>query len=141
MTIAWDQVNVWAVLVAWFAAMAIGMVWYGGIFSKLWQRLHGYSDDKVKEMQAARPPVVFLGGMLVSYLVLAAVFGILAATLRVQGPLEGILLGVMLWAGLAATIGFTAYLASDQGIGCYVLDASYQLVFLIAMGAILGGWR
>ncbi len=141
MNIAWDQINIWAALVAGLAAMVIGMVWYGGIFGKLWARLNGYSDEKLKQMQAARPPIMFLGGMLVSYLVLAFVFAALAATLHVQSPRDGIFLGVMLWVGMAATIGFTAHLASDKHIGVYVLDSSFQLVFLIAMGAILGLWR
>ena len=141
MKIAWDQINIWAALVAGLAAMVIGMAWYGGPLGKLWVRLNGYSEAKVQQMQAARPPIVFLGGMLVSYLMLAFVFAMLAATMRVQSPLDGMLLGVMLWVGLAATIGFTAHLASDKHIGVYVLDASFQLVFLIAMGAILGVWR
>lgn len=141
MTVAWDQVNYWAAVVAGLAAMVLGMVWYGGPLGKLWVRLNGYTEEEVKQMQAARPPIIFLGGMLLSYQVLALVFAVLAVMARVQSPLDGVLLGVMLWVGLAATIGYTAHLASNKHIGVYVLDASYQLVFLIAMGAIIGSWR
>lgn len=141
MTILWDQINVWAALVAGLAAMVIGMAWYGGPLGKLWVRLNGYSEDKVKQMQAARPPALFLGGMLVSYIVVGFVFAALAATLGVQTPLAGAMLGGLLWLGLAATLGFTAHLASDKHIGVYCLDASYQLVFLIVMGLIIGAWR
>lgn len=141
MTILWDQINVWAALVAGLAAMVIGMAWYGGPLGKLWVRLNGYSEDKVKQMQAARPPALFLGGMLVSYIVVGFVFAALAATLGVQTPLAGAMLGGLLWLGLAAPLGFTAHLASDKHIGVYCLDASYQLVFLIVMGLIIGAWR
>src|SRR5262249_60836399 len=113
----------------------------GGLLGKLWIRLNGYSEEKVKQVEGARPAVIFLGGMLVSYIILALVFAVLAATIRVQGPLDGIVLGVVLWVGMAATIGFTAHLASDKHIGVYLLDASFQLVFLVAMGAILGAWH
>ena len=34
----------------------VGGLWYSALFGKLWVRLHGYSEEKVKQMQAAMSP-------------------------------------------------------------------------------------
>ncbi len=41
----------------------------------------------------------------------------------------------------AATIGLTSYLFSERRFSTYLIDAGYQLVYLVMMGAILGAWR
>ena len=63
-----ESVNWLAVLVAGIATFFLGAVWYMALFGKTWQRLHGYSDEKVKQMQAAKPPPVFFGTMIASFI-------------------------------------------------------------------------
>jgi hypothetical protein len=48
--------------------------------------------------------------------------------------------GFHAWLGFALPIGFTANLYSDKPIATFFIDAGYQLVYLTAMGAILGRW-
>lgn len=136
-----SNINWLAVLVAAFATFLLGGVWYTALFGKLWQRLHGYSDEKVKAMQKARPPHIFFGVMIISYLLLAAVIAVLFSSLGVSSALAGTTVGLLLWLGPAAAIGLTAWIASDKPFGAYAIDLAYQLVFLVMMGAILGGWR
>jgi hypothetical protein len=56
------RVNFLAVLVAGLAAFFIGGLWYTVLFGKLWVKLHGYSEEKIKQMQASMSPPRFFGG-------------------------------------------------------------------------------
>lgn len=141
MNIQIGQINIWAVLVAGIATFMLGGVWYMALFGKLWQRLNGYSDDKVKQMQAARPPAVFFGTMIVSYVWLAVVVAMLAIAIDIRSAGSGAMLGFLLWLGPALVIAATSYIAYDKPLGVYLIDAAYQLCFLVMTGAILGGWR
>lgn len=135
-----SEVNWWAVLVAGLAAFFVGGAWYTGIFGKLWVRLHGYSPEKVKEMQAKMSPPRFFGGMILSYLVLALVMAILMTGLKEQSAAIGAATGFLVWLAVAA-IGMTAHIASDKVIELYCIDIGCELIYLVLMGALLGAWR
>lgn len=135
-----SEVNWWAVLVAGLAAFFVGGAWYTGIFGKLWVKLHGYSPEKVKEMQAKMSPPKFFGGMILSYLVLALVLAILMTGLKEQNAAVGAAMGFLVWLAVAA-IGMTAHIASDKVIGLYCIDIGCELIYLVLMGALLGAWR
>jgi len=139
-SIPWGAINYWAVLVAGLATFLLGGLWYTALFGKLWVQLNGYTEEQVKKMQARRPPPVFFGGMVACYLIVALVFGILVATFNVPTALAGIGLGCLLWLAMAA-ISMTGHIASDKPLGLFVIDTSFQLIFLVMMGAILGSWR
>ena len=48
------QINFLAVGVAAFTTIVIGAVWYSPLmFQKVWMRAHGYSADKIAELQAS----------------------------------------------------------------------------------------
>jgi hypothetical protein len=135
-----SELNYWAVLVAGLAAFMVGGIWYTGLFGKLWVKLHGFSPEKVKEMQAKMSPPKFFGGMLLSYLALALVLAILLTGLKEQGAGVGAALGFLVWLAVAA-VGMTAHIASDKVIGLYWIDVGCELVYLLIMGALLGAWR
>ncbi len=142
MPFKFSEINYWAVIVAALIAFLIGGVWYTALFGKLWiKKLHGYSEGKVKEMQARRPPPVFFGGMIVSYCMLALVLALLISGLQEKSAQSGAALGFLLWLGPAAAIGMTGWIASDKPIGVYLIDAGCWLVYLVLMGLILGAWR
>jgi len=127
--IAFEHVNWLAVIVSALTIFMIGGIWYGAAFAKLWQRLNGYSDEKLKEIRASRPPPVFFGVMLAAYAVLAAALAILA-----RGA------GVTTAAGGAA-LSLSNHIASDKPMSAFVLDTSCQLVYLLTAGAIIGAWQ
>jgi hypothetical protein len=133
------KINIWAVLVAALVAFFIGGLWYSVLFGKHWVKLHGWSEEKVKQMQAAMSPPRFFGGMLLSYLVLAIALAVLLSQFTEQTVLTGIGLGLVFWLGSAA-IGMTGQIASDKAIGIYLIDVSCNLVYLVLMGALLGTW-
>ncbi|MBS0190293.1 MAG: DUF1761 domain-containing protein [Phycisphaerales bacterium] len=130
-----------AILAAGVAMFLIGGVWYGALFAKLWQRLHGYTDEQVKAMQQARPPHVFFGLMIFSYLVGAFVMAVMVVSLDLNGAFAGAVLGAFLWLFATTAIGLTDHITRTRPIAAYFLDSSYQLVAFMAAGIILACWR
>src|SRR5438552_883479 len=131
MSIDFAAINYLAVLVAGLATFMLGGVWYSGLFGKLWIKLHGYSEEKVNAMKARIKPPVFFGGMIVCDLIIAFVMAILVVALNLTTVQGGALLGFLIWLGPAAAIQMTSHIASDRHIGLYLIDASYQFIYLI----------
>ncbi len=134
------DVNYLAVLVAAAATFALGALWYSpAVLGKQWMHAHGYTPEKVKEMQktAGRAYVVSFA----CYIVLASVLSLLAGYTGATTMVQGLWLGFLVWIGFAATLGLTAHMFSDKRLATYLIDAGYQLAFLLLMGVILAVWR
>ncbi len=141
MHIDMTAVNWLAVVCAGLAAFVISGVWYTALFGNLWKSLHRYTDEQLKAIQAMRPPPIFFGGMVLGYMVLAVVVGMLVAAFDIHGWQGGLTLGLLLWAGPAAAVGFTVWMASGKHIGIFLIDAGCQLVYLPAVCVLLAMWR
>lgn len=137
----WTHTNIWAVLVAAVATFLLGAVWYAALFGRQWAALNGYTPEKTKEMQAKRPPPVFFGTMLLCYTLLALVLSLLTHALGVTTAVGGGVLGLLLWLGPNAAVKMTDHIASDKPLGVFAIDSSFQLIYLVMMGAIIGAWR
>jgi uncharacterized protein YciI len=137
MTLDFGSIPWLAVGIAALAIFFLGALWYTAFFGKAWQKLHGYSDEKVKQMQAAKPPPVFFGGMLASYLLVGIGLALVLGWAGAGGVQQGATVGLVLWLGLALPIGFTAWLASDKPLAAFAIDWSYQLAFLVMGGVII----
>lgn len=134
-------INWLAVAGAGFAMFMIGGVWYGAVFSNLWKRLHGHSEEVVKQMQKQRPPAVFFGTMIAAYIVGAAAMAMLVVNLDLRGAASGVSLGLVLWLFGTAAIGMTDQITRLRPFAAYALDRAYQLVAFSAAGLILTLWR
>lgn len=141
MTIDFAQINWLAVATAAFATFMLGGIWYQPLFGKLWVQLQGFTPEQVAAMRAKRPPPVFFGGMIACYFVLAVIVAILVVALNVRSINGGLTLGLLLWLGPTSAVAFTGWLASDKPIGVFWIDASYQFIYMLMMGAILSAWR
>ena len=128
------------IFLAALAAFLIGAVWYSPLlFAKAWVRVHGYTPEILAEMQKKAPKTY--SASFIAFLVMAAVLHIILNHLGVESAQMGAAWGFHLWLGIAAPIGFTANLYSDKPLAAFLIDTGYQLVYLVAMGAILGGWH
>lgn len=136
-----NEINWLAVVVAGVAMFLIGGIWYGAVFAKLWQRLHGYTDEQVKAMQKARPPQVFFSVMLSAYLIGALSMALIVVNMGLRSAFDGVVLGAFLWLFATTVIGLTDHITRTRPFAAYILDSAYQLVAFMAAGAILGAWR
>jgi hypothetical protein len=134
------QMNFLAIIVAVLATFALGALWYSPLlFGNMWVRAHGYAGERLERMKKAAPRAY--GVSLVAFLVLASVLAFLAGRLGIGSALGGVKLGLAVWVGFAATIGITSWVYSDKPLSTYLIDAGYQLAYLMLMGAIIGAWR
>lgn len=129
-----------AVIVAALVAFFIGGLWYQALFGKLWIKMQGFSDQQVAEMKARMKPGIFFGGMIVSYIVLAAALEIVIWRMNIQAVPGGLKVGAVAFL-ISASVSMTHHLASGKVIGAYLIDAGCELCYMLAMGAILGAWR
>lgn len=140
MNIDVSHVNWLAVIVAGLISFFIGGAWYSALFHKVWLANSKYTEEQMKEMQAARPMPVFMGMMVVAYLVIAVFVALVVQATGVNTVVNGIKLGLILWC-VAAAIDFTGHISSHKGWGAYYVDVGYQFVYLLLMSVILAVWK
>jgi hypothetical protein len=140
MRVDFSQVNWLAVAVAAVATFLLGGLWYSALFQKPWIRSQNLTDEQVARMKADMNPAKFFGGMLVSYFVLAVVMALLVTSFDIRTTGSGALLGLLTWVAVAA-VHMTGHLASNKAIAAFLIDTSFQLIFLVGMGAVLAAWR
>lgn len=129
-----------AIVAVTFLTFLLGALWYSPLlFGRLWVRAHGYTPEKLVEMRtgAARA----YGVSLVCYAVMAVCLAVLIEQLGIHSAPAGARLGALCWLGFVATIGLTANMFSEKPLSTYLIDAGFQLVYLIAMSVLLALWR
>ncbi len=131
------QINYLAIGVAALATIIIGMIWYSPLmFGSLWLEANGYSPEQMRET-AGRNLIVSL----CCYAIMAFVLAALISYANVSTVLHGAILGFMVWIGFLATLGMTAYLVHEKPLSVYLIDAGYQLVYVLVMSVTLASWR
>ncbi|PYO66103.1 MAG: hypothetical protein DMD69_15115 [Gemmatimonadetes bacterium] len=135
------NVNILAVIVAAVATFILGSVWYSPVlFAKQWMQAHGYTPEKLEEMKRRGVTRAYAVSAL-CYLVMAYVLALLASYTQATSFAQGLWLGFLLWLGFAATIGLTANMFSGNPIAVWVIDAGYQLAYLLLMGVVVAVWK
>jgi hypothetical protein len=134
-----SHINFLAVIVATVAAFALGMLWYAGLFGKLWQRELGMTDE---QMKGANMAMIF-GSTLVLTFVMALGMAMLWHTQDMDGltwmvgMYHGLFIGLMF---VATSMGIN-YLYQRKSMTLWLIDAGYQVCFMAVIGAILGAWH
>jgi hypothetical protein len=136
-----EDLNWWAVLVAWLAAFAIGSVWYappvfGNIWSRQVTRWTGILEDHLAEGGPARAVAKWLVGMAVNAVALALALEAMGADSVGDGIVAGLVLGL----GLGATVLAWPVIFARAPWGWWLINTGAVLAMQAAMGAILGGW-
>lgn len=124
-------VNWLAVLLGAVAFFAVGMVWYGALFGKVWQRESGMNDPR---RQGGNPAVTF-GLCFLLELVVSAMFGHNLA--RTAPPPHVVM---MMAFGFGATLMVPAiginYLFQRQSFTLFLIDAGHLVLGTLAMGGV-----
>lgn len=137
------DVNYLAVMAATVVALALGAVWYSSVLFgprsiRLPIGIPGLSSaDPSRPHRAGQ--VAFVS--ILCHLVMALMVAVLMSLTGFGTPVQGLLLGFLVWLGFAAPLGLTGNVVSQKGIGTWFIDTGYQLLSLLIMGAILGAWR
>ena len=125
------DINYLAVVLGAVAFFVVGMVWYGALFGKAWQRELWPQGTP----QSARSPAVLFGLCLLAELVVAWMFGHMLA--RIQPPTHVIW---MMAAGFGATIMAPTiainYLFQQRSLKLFLIDAGHVIAGMMAMGGV-----
>ncbi len=123
-----------ATLMAAFAGFAVGGIWYGPLFSKIWQREVGLSDEEIAK---GNMPMIF-GATFVLNLIGAFILGHILSTYGRPRLYTSTLVGFGLGlAPIATSIGVN-YLFARKSVTLFFIDAGYWVVIYTIMGAIFG---
>lgn len=130
-----SDINFFAILVIIIFNMILGMLWYSPkVFGTVWAREHNFSLTDLKAT-----PWHYVGAILVSF-VIAFVFAVVVNWLDIFTLRDGLKLGFTLWLGFIATTHFSGVLWAKKPLKVYFIDAGFQLISMLFMGAILTVW-
>jgi hypothetical protein len=140
MTINLGEINWLAVAVAALATFMLGGVWYTALFGKAWQKAHHIDETKMTEMQKARPMPVFLAWQMVCYIIISFGMAVIITGTGIASLSEGATLGACIWVVVAAVV-LTNHLPTPTEWTGYFIDVSYQAIYCVGTGALLGAWQ
>lgn len=129
------EINYIAVLVAAIIHMILGMVWFAMLIGP-WLRAAGRTREDMQKRG--------VGAMYITSFVLALITAyVLAGLIHYAGARtlwEGTVTGFWVWLGFSAAMAYPEYLFSGRSKALFIINAGYQLLSLLAMGALLAVW-
>lgn len=133
------SINYLAVVAAAAASMAIGFLWYGPLFGKMWMQMMNFDKKKLNEAKKKGMgkiyALAFLTSLIMSYVLAHFVDYVEAKTI-----MEGIVLGFWVWIGFLATTQIGSVFWEGKPVKLYLINTLHYLVTLAVMAAILAVW-
>jgi hypothetical protein len=124
-----------AIIVAAIVPMVLGALWYSPLaFADAWMRAVGRTPEELGD--AALGYVLSAIAAFVSSYALARIM----RWAEVDDLWNGALVAVLVWAGFVATVLAVTTYFGGRPRNLWLINAGYQLVALVLMGAIHGAW-
>ena len=134
------ELNYLAIAAAAMAAFLLGALWYSpALLGKQWVAANRYTEADLERMKGTTAQAY--GTTFIAQVVMAVVLAMLISLVGIARWQGGVKLGVLCWFGFAATTGLGANMFSNKKLAAFLIDAGYQLVYVMMMGAILAAWR
>lgn len=131
-----NQINWLAIFIAGLVPMAIGMLWYSPLlFAKKWMSLVGKTEEEIRKEGRGKAYALSL----VTSMIMAFVLEYFVMYTGSFDMRSGMRLGFIVWIGFVATTSYASVLFESRPKGLYLINAGYNLVSLLIMGAIEGG--
>jgi hypothetical protein len=125
-------VNYLAVVVAAFAAFAVGALWYSVLFGKVWRKEMGISGEGSMSGMGSS-----MAGGFVATLVLAYVLDYLFSIWYITTLSTALMLAFWLWLGFVATILTNTVWYEKRSWTLYAINAGHYLVAILVAAAVL----
>jgi Protein of unknown function (DUF1761) len=123
------------VLVTALAGFAIGGLWYGPLFSKAWMKASGVAPGNMSTAQSVR---LFGSAYVVNVIIAFGLAFLMGRDHSLHGGMHvGFFVSLMF---MATAVGMT-YLFEKRSMALFLINAGYQVVNCVVMGAILGAWH
>jgi MFS family permease len=135
-----SSVNLWAVLVSALAAIAVGAIWYGPLFGKLYMREMGMDQWSQEKKDAMRKKMmVSYAVQFVASFVMLWVLAMFIGNVGAFGAGEGIVVALWVWIGFIVPLKLGDALWGGK-MSLFWLGIFGNLATLVIAGAILGAW-
>ena len=131
------NINPLAVVIAAIVPMVLGFVWYGPLFGSTWMAARGITREQMGQVNVGQA----YGLTTVLAIVTAVAMAMVLSAASTQDLTTGVTLGAIMGVGLVATALVTNGIFEERSWTLVMLNAGYQVVSLILMGAVLGIWR
>jgi hypothetical protein len=132
--------NTWAVLGAAALTMVIGSLWYGPFLGKAWMKAMGMDPSMAMTPEKKKAGQKAMMWMAVLALVSAYVLAHFVQYVAAETWLEGAQAGFWLWLGFQMPLVVQGKLFESKKTELIVINGAYQLVALLAQGALLAVW-
>jgi hypothetical protein len=119
-------------LIQWF----LGALWYSLLFVKPWMALTGHVKGERPKGAAVAMAVSFLGGVILSFILLHVVLWSGASTWC-----TGALVGFICWLGFIAVPLCSEKMYEQRPFKLFAINAGYWLTSLLISGAVLAAWH
>ncbi len=138
------EVNYLAVIVAAVANMALGFVWYGPLFGKVWMQLSGRTMQDIDAQKSKTNVnvgygIAFVGSLVMAFVLSHAII-FASAYLGVSGLNAGLQAGLWNWLGFIAPVTLGTVLWDGKPWKLWFLTNGYYLLSLLMMGSIIAVW-
>jgi hypothetical protein len=122
------------ILVAAIMGFVVGGIWYGPIMGRRWLVAVGLTEADV---QNGSMPMIYGFAFVLSLIASAMLAWLLSAFANLE-VFEKILVALGIAAGFIVPAIGTNYLFSQKSRGLFLIDATYWLLFYLAMGTVHG---
>ncbi|MBK7109645.1 MAG: DUF1761 domain-containing protein [Bacteroidetes bacterium] len=135
----YSNINYLAVIVCTVIAFVLGALWYSPVlFSKTWQKEVGLTNDDLKNANMFQ---IFGSSFVLMLVMIIGLAVLLGMTAHSTSFMSGFTFG--LWIGVffnAASYGINM-LYQRKSLKLWLIDSSYQILFLAISGGILSIWK
>ena len=129
-----------AVLVSGLVGITSGAIWFGPkTFYPAWLKAMGKPENN-NPSEAMNMGVVF-GSTFVAQFVQAIALALILSSMTGLNMGKGALVGLVAGIGIAAASSLGHRLFGGQGFKVWGIEVSNDILNLVLMGAILGGWN
>jgi len=129
------HLNWLAVIVAAIVFFVFGGIWYGAIFGKAWEQAVGKTKEEFKKGASAAYITGFITSIIMAYTLARVIaFGHVALG-------GGILYGFFFSFGLIVMVLLMNTMFNRSSMKLFWINAFYQVIGCMIMGAILGAWK
>ncbi len=130
------EINYLAVLLAGVVNMAVGFMWYGPLFGKMWKSLMGFTDESMKSMKMTATTAM-IGGFITALVMAYVLAYLLVGMVGTGDTYEAMKLACMVWIGFLATTAAGSYLWEGKPFKLFLLNAAEQFVVIHLMALVL----
>jgi len=128
-------VHLGAVALSTAVAFGIGVLWYMVLFGKQWRDAQRFTETQKKELGSSMQVPMIVS--IIGYFITALVLSLLFSQLHITDLSKAVSTTFLLWLGFPFVMGLTCTLYGGRSVPGFLIDAGYQLVYMVAMAVIL----